>query len=183
MPPFAGNESERKALAFYIIKGIQGKSVTVGEEKEEARWGKGKRLFETHCVMCHPADLVKAKTAAWDRNKVRWALDNLNRLQSAMPDYKGTPEEKELVADYVYSLRTGEAGESDDEGKEVFEENCAICHSLRGGSNPVLPKMAGWNGERIRRSLNMLDKMKGGMPPLESPERRRRPGVIPSQVV
>jgi mono/diheme cytochrome c family protein/cytochrome bd-type quinol oxidase subunit 1 len=166
MPPFAGNESERKALAYYIIKGIQGKNVAVAEEKGEARWGRGKQLFESHCVVCHPADLVKAKTAAWDRSKVRWALDNLNRLQSVMPDYKGTPEEKELLADYVYSLRTGETGEDDGEGKEVFEANCAICHSLRGGSNPVLPKMAGWNGERIRRSLDMLDKMKGGMPPL-----------------
>ncbi len=110
MPPFAGSEPERKALAYYIIKGIQGRSVTVPEEKKEAVSGKGKKLFETHCTACHPEDLVKARTAGWARNKIRWSLDNLNRLQSAMPDYTGTPEEKELLTGYIVSLKDTQGG-------------------------------------------------------------------------
>jgi mono/diheme cytochrome c family protein len=167
MPPFAGNVSERKALAYYIIKGIQGKSVTLVEGENKVQGEEGKKLFESRCTLCHPADLVKRRTASWDRNKIRWALDNLNRLQSAMPDYDGTPKQKDLLADYIYSMRGGAEEGIEDEGKEVFREHCAVCHSLSGRSNPVLPKMVGWNRKRIRRSLDKLDKMKGGMPPLE----------------
>jgi mono/diheme cytochrome c family protein len=173
MPPFAGNESERKALAYYIIRGIQGKSVLMAKDEKEVQGGQGKKLFESRCTLCHPADLVKARTAAWDRSKIRRALDNLNKLQSAMPDYDGTPKQKDLLADYIFSLRREAGEETDEEGKEVFEEHCAVCHSLRGGSNPVLSKMTGWNQERIRRSLDMLNKMKGGMPPLEEPGEKK----------
>lgn len=107
MPPFAGNETERKALAAYIMKGIHGKSVQFTEEKSEAVEEKGKTLFATHCVLCHSEQLVKEKTASWDRKKIRWSLDNLNRLNSSMPDYTGTAEEKEQVADYIFSLQGG----------------------------------------------------------------------------
>ncbi len=165
MPPFAGNDSERKALAYYIIKGIQGKTVTFAEERHGAT-EKGEELFEAHCTICHPKELVKDRTAGWDRKKIRWALNNLNRLQSAMPDYGGTPEEKDQIADYIFSMR-GEV-KIHDEGKEVFKENCSMCHTLSGGANPLLPKVAGWRRERIRGALDMLEKLKGGMPPLQA---------------
>jgi mono/diheme cytochrome c family protein/cytochrome bd-type quinol oxidase subunit 1 len=168
MPPFAGTEQEKKALAYYIIGGIQGKRVSMVEEAHEKRGGKGKELFTTHCTICHPQRLVKERTAPWDRKKIRWALDNLNRLQSAMPNYKGTAEEKDLIAGYIFSLRNGEEEQTGDEGKEVFQEHCSMCHSLRGGSNPLLPKISGWDLKRIRSALDMLEKLKGGMPPLEA---------------
>jgi len=167
MPPFMGTETEKKALAYYIIKGIQGKEAAVTQEAPAVS-DRGRELFTSHCTLCHPESLVKERTAAWDRNKVRWSLDNLNRLVPAMPDYQGTPEEKELVADYIVSLRGGGAGAGHDEGKEVFGKHCAVCHSLGDGANPVLPKIAGWNRERIRGSLDRLDRLKGGMPPLQA---------------
>jgi len=169
MPPFAGTEAERKALAYYIIKGIQGKDVAAPEQRQPTVSGKGKELFKTHCTLCHPEDLVKTKTAAWDRNRIRWALDNLNRLQSAMPDYQGTPEEKDLIADYISSLKTGGVAETHDEGQEVYQKNCAMCHTLRGGENPLLPRITGWSTEKIRGLLDRLDKLQGGMPPLQVP--------------
>ncbi len=168
MPPFAGTENEKKALAYYIIGGIQGKQVSLAEEAHEQNGGKGKELFTTHCTICHPQSLVKERTAAWDRKKIRWALDNLNRLQSAMPDYNGTAEEKDLIAGYIFSLRNGEEEQSGHEGKEVFQEHCSMCHSLRGGPNPLLPKISGWDLKKIRSALDMLEKLKGGMPPLEA---------------
>jgi len=168
MPPFMGNETEKKALAFYIIKGLQGKEVTVPGEGEEAAGSKGKELFTSHCTICHPESLVREKTAGWDRGRIRKALDKLSALNPAMPDYSGTPEEKELMADYIHGLRSSGAGESPDEGKEVFEKHCAMCHSLKDGANPLLPKLSGWTRERIRGSLDMLQKLKGGMPPLQA---------------
>ena len=168
MPPFFGNDAERKALAYFIIKGVQGKDITVPEQRQPVVSGKGMELFKTHCTICHPEDLVKTRTAGWDKNRIRWALDNLNRLQSAMPDYQGTPEEKDLIASYIYSLKTGGSAETHDEGKEVFQKNCSMCHTLRGGENPLLPRITGWSPEKIRGSLDRLDKLRGGMPPLQA---------------
>jgi mono/diheme cytochrome c family protein len=168
MPPFAGTEQEKKALAYYIVSGIQGKPVSMTEETHEESGGKGKELFTKHCTICHPQSLVKERTAPWDKKKIRWALDNLNRLQSAMPNFNGTAKEKDLIAGYIFSLKKEEQGEGGDEGKKVFEENCSVCHSLRGRENPLLPKIAGWDLKRIRSALDMLEKLKGNMPPLQS---------------
>ncbi len=53
---------------------------------------------------------------------------------------------------------------------DLFEQHCAMCHTLRGGNNPLLPKLAGRDEQRIRKTLDMLDKLKGGvMPPLNAP--------------
>lgn len=167
MPPFMGNEAEKKALAYYIVKGLHGKDISAPAEGTVAG-GKGKELFTTHCTICHPEGLVKEKTAGWDRARIRSAMDHLNALNPAMPDYSGTPEEKELVADYIHSLKSGSV-EGHDEGKEAFDKYCAMCHSLRGEANPLLPLLSGWSRERIRKSLDMLDRLKGGMPPLQAP--------------
>jgi len=168
MPPFAGNEAERKALAYYIVKGIQGKDVIVPAGQHAAAESKGAALFTRHCNPCHSVSLMKARTESWDKQKIRWALDNLNKIQSGMPDFQGTSAEKELLAEYLYALQGEDARDAHDEGKEVFENNCAICHSLREGANPVLPMMTGWSMEKVRGSLDMLQKLKGGMPALQA---------------
>jgi mono/diheme cytochrome c family protein len=173
MPPFAGNEAERKALAYFIIKGLQGKDVVVPKEQPVAAKSEGGLLFTSHCTICHPESLVKSKTAGWDQKKIRWALDNLNKIQSAMPDFQGTPQEKDLIAGYIYSLQGGADPAGHEEGGEVFERNCGVCHALREGANPLLPKMAGWGRERIRGSLDKLQTLKGGMPPFDAPNQEK----------
>jgi hypothetical protein len=61
-------------------------------------------LFEQNCTLCHTQELVQRKTAGWDRDRIRSSLDNLNLLNPAMPDYKGTPREKERLTDYIIRL-------------------------------------------------------------------------------
>ncbi|MEZ4599798.1 MAG: cytochrome c [Syntrophotaleaceae bacterium] len=61
-------------------------------------------LFEQNCTLCHTRELVLNKTADWERDEIRSALDYLNRLNPAMPDYKGTPAEKDRIADYIFLL-------------------------------------------------------------------------------
>jgi mono/diheme cytochrome c family protein len=168
MPPFAGTETERQALAYYIVKELHGKEVASPVATGKGPGGKGQELFTTHCTICHPESLVKARTAAWDRGRIRGALDRLSALNPAMPDYAGTAEEKDLVADYIHALRNAGGGVVHDEGREVFEKNCSMCHTLGDGANPLLPKMAGWTRERVRSSLDVLQRLKGGMPPLQA---------------
>ena len=108
MPPFAGNGRERGSLAAFIIEGLQGKEI----ERQTVQGDSGKEgrdAFLKHCTICHPESLVKGRTLGWDYAKIRLALDNLNRLQKAMPDFNGTQEEKDLIAGYIYSLNNSRA--------------------------------------------------------------------------
>ncbi|RQW82536.1 MAG: cytochrome c [Geobacter sp.] len=168
MPPFAGNEAEKRALAYFIVKGLHGKDVVLPKEPSAASKSAGETLFGSHCIFCHPESLVKSRTATWDKKKIRTALDNLNSLQRAMSDYQGTPAEKDQMAEFIYSLQKGDVRDNPDEGEEMFEKNCAICHTLREGVNPLLPKMTGWTREQVRSSLDMLQRLKGGMPALQA---------------
>lgn len=169
MPPFAGNEAERKALAYFIIKGLHGKDVVMPQEQPRKAQSEGGQLFARHCIICHPESLVKSRTAGWDKNKIRWSLDNLNKLQSAMPDFQGTTQEKELITDYINALHAAGVPDGAEEGAEVFERNCSFCHALREGANPLVPMMSGWTKAQVRTSLDNLEKLKGGMPPLQVP--------------
>lgn len=117
MPPFAGSDQERGALAAYIVKGLRGEEV---EEPAGASGGngEGKELFTSHCTVCHPESLVKDRTRGWDYGKIRSALDNLNRLQKAMPDFTKPPEVKDRIAGYIYSLNSP-GGTMGGEGEKV----------------------------------------------------------------
>jgi mono/diheme cytochrome c family protein len=169
MPPFAGSYAEARALAAFIVKGLHGRSITEGA----AAGNKGQALFDANCTACHGEELVKSRTAGWDRTRIRKALDKLSGLNPAMPDYQGSDADKDLLAGYIVSLNAPGAAPSAagrDSGENLFEQHCAMCHTLRGGGNPLLPKLAGWDEVRIRKTLDMLDKLKGGvMPPLDAP--------------
>ncbi|GFE60694.1 c-type cytochrome [Geobacter sp. AOG2] len=170
MPPFAGNEAEARALAAYIVEGLQGKTITEGNAPGG---GNGQELFEAHCTACHDQNRIRSLTKGWDRAKVRKGLEKLSALNPAMPDYQGTAADKEALADFIVSLNSQQpaaATVAPGRGKEIFEQHCSMCHTLRGGGNPLLPKLAGWDRQRIRSTLDMLDKLRGGiMPPLSAP--------------
>jgi mono/diheme cytochrome c family protein len=97
MPPFAGTGAELEALAAYIVKGLHGGEVSAAP----AVGGKGAAIFEAECAGCHDAGQVRGYTEGWGRARVREALDRLNSLNPDMPDYKGTPEEKDLLAGFL----------------------------------------------------------------------------------
>jgi mono/diheme cytochrome c family protein len=170
MPPFAGNDSEARALAVFIVKGLQGKEIADGAEISD---GKGGALFESDCGACHDAERIRSRTAGWDRARIRTGLDNLSALNPGMPDFSGSAAEKDLLADFIVSLNRPPEGASaagHGRGEDVFDEHCSMCHALRGGHNPLLPKVAGWDRQRIRRALDMLDKLsEGAMPSLNAP--------------
>ena len=169
MPPFAGDDAEARALAAFIVEGLQGKAIA---EDGTPGGSKGQALFEANCTACHGQDLIHSLTTGWERAKVRKGLDRLSALNPAMPDYQGSPAEKDALADFIVSLNSPQpaaTAKGHDHGEDVFEQNCSMCHTLRGGGNPLLPKVADWDRERIRKTLDILDTLKGGvMPPLKA---------------
>ena len=170
MPPFAGTDQEMQALATYLLGTLQRKSVAFAAPQPPGA-DEGRTLFEAHCTLCHPESLVKSRTAGWSLERIRKALDNLNVLVPAMPNYNGTPHEKDLIAAYILSLNAPATPTvpSHDPGEDLFEEHCAMCHGLRTGGNPVLSHIKGWSRQRIREALDRLPQLNPAMPALNVP--------------
>lgn len=103
------------------------------------------------------------------------------RAQSRHAGLPRKAEEKDRIADHIASLAGtpqtagGPAAPvaALDPGEDIFEENCAMCHTLAGEENPLLPKVAGWDRGRIRMALDRLDTLRGGMPPLSATLREK----------
>ena len=173
MPPFGGTEAEVRALATFLLSGVHGKPLPAAAAPRAA--DASRETFEANCTLCHDADLVKTRTAGWDRQRIRKALDRLSALTPAMPDFAGSPAEKDRIADYIVALQRGPAEPTavEDEGEDLFENHCAMCHALRAGENPLHPKIAGWSPQRIRQALDRLETLRGGMPSLSATPRQK----------
>jgi len=103
MPPFAGSAEEARALAAFIVKGVHGRELPAGAPEG----GGGRALFEANCTACHDEGLVRTRTAGWGRARLRAALDHLSGLNPGMTDYDGTPQDKDLLADYLAAAEGG----------------------------------------------------------------------------
>lgn len=169
MPPMVGNHDERRALAAWIVTGLHGRPLPEATAPPPSGEGMGADLFQNNCVFCHDAGLIKTRTAGWSPERIRSGLDNLSALNPAMPDYAGSDGEKDQLAAFLHALNAPAStvtAAADDPGETVFENHCAMCHALAEGANPLLSKVSGWDLERIRKALDMLDRLNPAMPPL-----------------
>jgi mono/diheme cytochrome c family protein len=101
MPDYTASAADKEAMAGYMFS-LNNPGVTAPAKDQ------GATLFEENCAACHSFDQIKPKMAGWSRDKMRTALDKLSALNSAMPDYTGTPAEKDAMADYM-AKQTGGA--------------------------------------------------------------------------
>lgn len=165
MPPFSGTPDEAKALAAFIAGDLNGKDVNEPKPSNAGN-NSGKILFEDNCSSCHDQGDLAEKTAGWDQQKIRAALDKLNQLVEDMPPYDGTSAEKDQLAAFLYSLNHKEAVQSavpSVDGKTVFEDNCSPCHE----SSDLAEKTAEWDRAKIRAALDKLNQLVEEMPPME----------------
>jgi mono/diheme cytochrome c family protein len=105
MPPFAGTDSEARALAAYIVGDLHGKEVT--EELAGGEAAPGKALFEENCSSCHEVKDMAAAMQGWDQRQIIDILGRLAEINEEMPPFAGTPVEKEALADYLDTLAGG----------------------------------------------------------------------------
>lgn len=95
MEPFTGTEEEAKVLAGFL-RGEGTAPVVVVPD--------GALLFEEQCAVCHDSAELGATLTGWDRPALRDALDRLEELSEEMPPYEGSPEEKDALADHLFTL-------------------------------------------------------------------------------
>lgn len=148
------------------------------ELHEESLLEGGRELFVHQCYPCHTIngtnnDIVP-RTADISYPAMLGYLKTIHEKRYFMPPFAGSDAEARALAAFIvkglHGKQIAEGAPGHDRGEDLFEQHCAMCHTLRGGKNPLLPKLAGWDEKRIRQVLDRLEQLKGGvMPPLTAP--------------
>jgi mono/diheme cytochrome c family protein/cytochrome bd-type quinol oxidase subunit 1 len=115
MPPFAGTEAEKRALAIHLARlGGDGRA---GLEAPAAA-GAGAAAFEEHCAACHGAE---SEWPIGDRLRGRSESDfyeligRLPQVREEMPPFAGSEEERRALARHLAGLaETAPPGEVDE---------------------------------------------------------------------
>jgi mono/diheme cytochrome c family protein len=101
MPPFAGTDAERAALAAYLST-VQPVSATAAAAASD-----GGTVFEQNCSVCHPlnAGTPLFKTLAQDPNAAVKALKDLTSVFPIMPDLKLSEPQRIALVQWINTHR------------------------------------------------------------------------------
>ena len=99
MVPFEGSKEETAALTNYLF------SLNNEEDSASGQQIEGPVLFENNCSACHGVEEMADLIGERDQEEIRDALDKLETLSDEMVPYEGSPEEKDVLADYLNSLK------------------------------------------------------------------------------
>jgi len=100
MQPYEGSQEETTRLAQFL----NGEASAVGTPVDVT---KAAEVFTNHCGMCHSPEETGASLDGQTRAEIFEMLGQLDQLESTMPPFKGTPEEREVLADYLLSVAKG----------------------------------------------------------------------------
>ncbi len=98
MPPFAGTDQERMALAHYLSQQVSGVSLQNLQS--------GELLFKNICGRCHQPTAEEAAVAFFedtDQETAYEVLDNLPDMMEQMPMLHLTPQQKDALIEYLKS--------------------------------------------------------------------------------
>jgi mono/diheme cytochrome c family protein len=101
MPPFAGTDDEKRALAVYLAT-IGGGAVT-----PRVAAVSGEAVFESACGMCHAPDgdwPMAPRVAGKSEADIFEMLGRLPKLNEAMPEFPGTDAERHALAKHLASM-------------------------------------------------------------------------------
>lgn len=151
----------------------------------------GRVIFADNCQPCHGASGSGAKNFPvladddwlWggDLDSIQTTIlygirsghedERLSDMPSLVEDETLTPAQAEMVAEYVMSL-SGQ-GSASEEGKVLFEDNCAACHLEDGSGEQML------GGPRLNDGIWLYG---GGKDAVLSQIMKPKHGVMPSWV-
>jgi mono/diheme cytochrome c family protein len=100
MPDYNAPSADKDVMAGYLF-GLNNPGAATSAKEQ------GATLFDDNCAACHSMDQIKPKMNGWSREKIRASLDKLSALNPAMPDYTGTPAEKDAMTEYMVKQTGG----------------------------------------------------------------------------
>jgi mono/diheme cytochrome c family protein len=106
--------------------------------------GKGAELARERCVLCHEADVIVAQRLSrqgWTREvekMIRWGAVASDSEKEILVDY--------FAAHFTPRSATGAPSAAADQGKQIFEEKCLLCHEADLARQQRLSRQ-GWTRE------------------------------------
>ncbi len=102
MPPFAGNDAERRAVAVFLAR------MGGGRIEPRAPAVSGAAVFEASCAMCHGPDgewPIATRVAGKSEATLFDLLGKLPERNEMMPPFEGTEAERRALAHYLAAQR------------------------------------------------------------------------------
>lgn len=164
------NEVERINQEGFLknAKWVKNKEITEANQLEA-----GRELFLHQCFACHTVggfnnDIV-SRTKNMSYGAMRKYLATIHEKRYFMPPFVGTESELKALAAYLtaglHKKPLVDEAAAGDRGKQLYEENCAACHS----ADSIKPKMKGWDLARVRAALDKLPALNPAMPDYAAP--------------
>jgi cytochrome c5 len=144
-------DEDRLAIATYLKTVTTESPLGVPGSTNQPTLNRGKQVYINSCIICHQKGEMSAPVIGdasnWYQRLLRSGLTGLYR--HVIDGYNSMPirgacvtcSDNDLIAavDYIlnkslsraqwYDLTTGGAGKYPSNGKEIYEENCAMCHN------------------------------------------------------
>ncbi len=97
MPPFAGDEQDRAALAVYLA------SIAPATPAPADDYAAGQQVFQRRCAPCHTLDGARRPLdfAGFDPGSLDSVLSGLSDLNPNMPRFTGSDTERRVLAVYL----------------------------------------------------------------------------------
>lgn len=168
MPPFAGTEQEKRALAAYIAGGLHGKDVQKPQQADSGT-GKGLALFEENCASCHALEDLTGAFDGVETDEIVGMLKTLDEISDEMEPFGGSEEEHKQLAAYLSGQEEKEKPEKVIDGKAVFNSHCTMCHNESG----IRWKVNNRERQEIFTMLGKLDQLQRAMPPFRGTAEER----------
>ncbi len=118
---------EKYKIAYPFAKGEL--ELDVKDETLSAEQRKGKQLFLSSCVSCHDRGVVNDEGVIWEGRPLSWPRNNYSHKTAQTVD--------EVSGASSYALHNIEktytpSSEKEEQGREIFQNNCAFCHAADG---------------------------------------------------
>lgn len=105
MPPFAGSEQEKAALAQWLFS-ISHPGQPMEGKQPQAISLSGDNVFKNHCADCHdsPKEIEKKLASISTLQEMVALIGTLDTISEDMPPFEGTEEEKAALAKYLLQV-------------------------------------------------------------------------------
>ena len=146
------------------------------DDQSSDQVAEGREMFAIQCGACHSVNGYRAmapRVHGWSPEFATDILQHLPLLRGTMPPFAGNERDRAAVGAFLASLSQGgeEQPPNAELGHQVFQQRCAMCHTVGGKFRPLT--LAGTEIDAIDGLLQQLDSLNSDMPAFHGSERER----------